>query len=91
MHASFDLSPLVSTYVMSWPSRAGRGTITLLHEERRESHDIKRGDIMRVPAGVIVYAINKASNERLRVAMLLHPISTPGQIEVDWIQCTPLD
>ncbi|XP_065019020.1 vicilin Cor a 11.0101-like [Musa acuminata AAA Group] len=59
----------------------GRGTITLLHEERRESHDIKRGDIMRVPAGVIVYAINKASNERLRVAMLLHPVSTPGQIE----------
>ncbi|URE22804.1 Cupin [Musa troglodytarum] len=60
----------------------GRGTITLLHEENRESHEIKRGDIMRIPAGVIVYAINKAENERLRIAMLLHPISTPGHFEV---------
>ncbi|CAL9086830.1 unnamed protein product [Musa acuminata var. zebrina] len=59
----------------------GRGTITLLHEENRESHEIKRGDIMRIPAGVIVYAINKDKNERLRIAMLLHPISTPGHFE----------
>lgn len=54
----------------------------MLHEENRESHEIKRGDIMRIPAGVIVYAINKAKNERLRIAMLLHPISTPGHFEV---------
>ncbi|RWW86005.1 hypothetical protein BHE74_00005281 [Ensete ventricosum] len=72
----------------------GRGTITLLHEENRESHEIKRGDIMRIPAGVIVYAINKAKNERLRIAMLLHPISTPGHFEVHaqvGLHCTPRD
>ncbi|KAJ8458936.1 hypothetical protein OPV22_031862 [Ensete ventricosum] len=59
----------------------GRGTITLVHEENRETHDIKKGDIIWIPAGVIVSAINKARNEKLRVAMLLRPISTPGHVE----------
>ncbi|CAL9166695.1 unnamed protein product [Musa hybrid cultivar] len=59
----------------------GRGTITLLHENNRETHDVKRGDIIWIPAGAIVYAINKARNEKLRVAILLRPISTPGHVE----------
>ncbi|WOL15278.1 cupincin-like [Canna indica] len=59
----------------------GCGTVTLLQGENRESHDIKRGDIMMIPAGVIVYAINRDKNERLRIAMLLRPISTPGEVE----------
>ncbi|WOK99107.1 cupincin-like [Canna indica] len=59
----------------------GHGIITMLHGENRESHNIRRGDLMRIPAGAIVYAINRARNEKLRIAMLLRPISTPGQIE----------
>lgn len=54
----------------------------MLHEDNRETHDIKRGDIIWIPAGAIVYAINKARNEKLRVAILLRPISTPGHVEV---------
>ncbi|WOL15287.1 cupincin-like [Canna indica] len=59
----------------------GHGTITLLDQENRDSYEIRRGDIMRIPAGSIVYAINEATDEKLRVAMLLHPISTPGEVE----------
>ncbi|KAJ3668889.1 hypothetical protein LUZ60_010839 [Juncus effusus] len=59
----------------------GRGTIILLHKENREAYDIKEGDIMMVPSGVIVYLINKDDNERLRIALLLQPVSLPGNFE----------
>ncbi|CAL9108559.1 unnamed protein product [Musa acuminata var. zebrina] len=52
---------------------AARGEARVTRYQERRHHEGS--------GGVIVYAINKASNERLRVAMLLHPISTPGQIE----------
>ncbi|XP_073005577.1 vicilin Cor a 11.0101-like [Typha latifolia] len=59
----------------------GQGTITLLWEGNKESYDIKEGDIMTIPSGVIVYLINKDSNEKLRIAMLLQPVSLPGRFE----------
>nr|CAD1819781.1 unnamed protein product [Ananas comosus var. bracteatus] len=57
------------------------GTITLLSEKNKESYDIKEGDTMVVPSGMIVYLINKHRNEKLRIAMLLRPISIPGHFE----------
>ncbi|XP_020086179.1 cupincin-like [Ananas comosus] len=63
----------------------GRGTVTILrkeeNKEERESHEINKGDIMQVPAGSIVYVINSDRREKLTVAKLLQPVSTPGRFE----------
>ncbi|OAY67862.1 Vicilin-like antimicrobial peptides 2-2 [Ananas comosus] len=67
--------------VLEAAPRAFLGTITLLSEKNKESYDIKEGDTMVVPSGMIVYLINKHRNEKLRIAMLLRPISIPGRFE----------
>ncbi|KAK1290076.1 Vicilin-like antimicrobial peptides 2-1 [Acorus calamus] len=59
----------------------GRGTITMLQEENRESHNLRVGDIMHVPAGTTTYLINNDNNQKLYIAKILQPISTPGQVE----------
>ncbi|KAK1267529.1 Vicilin-like antimicrobial peptides 2-1 [Acorus gramineus] len=59
----------------------GRGTITMLREENRESHNLRVGDIMHVPAGTTTYLINNDNNQKLYIAKILQPISTPGQFE----------
>lgn len=68
----------------------GRGTVTILrkeeNKEERESHEINKGDIMQVPAGSIVYVINSDRREKLTVAKLLQPVSTPGRFEVKIIE-----
>lgn len=40
------------------------------------------GDVLRVPAGVTVYLINQENGEKLQLAMLFHPVNTPGQFRV---------
>ncbi|XP_058110929.1 vicilin Cor a 11.0101-like [Magnolia sinica] len=57
----------------------GRGTINLLRKNNKESYNIRRGDILTIPAGTIVFLINKDSDEKLCVAKLLLPVSTPGR------------
>ncbi|KAK6130223.1 hypothetical protein DH2020_036033 [Rehmannia glutinosa] len=47
----------------------------------RQSYNLKRGDVMRVPAGSIVYLINRDDNERLYVLKLLQPVNTPGRFK----------
>ncbi|XP_062024244.1 vicilin Jug r 6.0101-like [Rosa rugosa] len=59
----------------------GRPTITMVRGEKRESHNLERGDILRVPAGTPVYIINRDDNEKLFVVKLLHPVSLPDQFE----------
>lgn len=59
----------------------GRGTISLVHSERRESLNLRRGDILRIPAGTTVYLINRDNNEKLVIAKLVQPVSTPGSFE----------
>lgn len=54
----------------------------MLRKEEKESHEIRRGDIMKVDAGSIVYVINSDSREKLIIAKLVNPISTPGKFEV---------
>ncbi|MQM19337.1 hypothetical protein Taro_052339 [Colocasia esculenta] len=59
----------------------GRGTIKLLRgENRRESYDIRRGDIITVHAGTVVYMVNTDSNEKLHIAKLVRTVSTPGVV-----------
>ncbi|CAL9122740.1 unnamed protein product [Musa textilis] len=60
----------------------GCGAITLICEEKKETHELRRGDILEAPAGAIIYMINKDSNEKLVLIKLLHPVSTPGRFEV---------
>ncbi|XVF32540.1 hypothetical protein REPUB_Repub17cG0091200 [Reevesia pubescens] len=59
----------------------GRGTITLIHEDKRESFNIERGDIIRVPAGTPIYLINRDDNEKLYIVKFLQPVNLPDHYE----------
>ncbi|KAJ6846500.1 globulin-1 S allele-like [Iris pallida] len=65
----------------------GEGTVTLLRNEesrnniRRESHNIRKGDIIRVHAGTVFYIINNSNDQKLQIVKLVQPVSTPGQFE----------
>ncbi|PWA76944.1 rmlC-like jelly roll fold protein [Artemisia annua] len=70
----FDADALI--YVQN-----GEGTITLINEDSRQTYNIKRGDILHVPAGLSVYLINRNNNERLVLAKILHTVSVPGELQ----------
>ncbi|KAL3742597.1 hypothetical protein ACJRO7_017984 [Eucalyptus globulus] len=59
----------------------GRGTITLVRQNKRHSINIEEGDIVRVEAGTPVYMINRDQNQKLIIAELLRPVNLPGQFE----------
>lgn len=61
---------------------AGRGTLNLVRRGKRNSFNIRAGDVIRVHAGTTAYLINRDNNEKLVIAKLLNPVSTPGQFEV---------
>ena len=54
----------------------------MVREERRESFNIKQGDIFRIHAGTTTYLVNRDNNERLVLVKLIQPVNTPGQFEV---------
>ncbi|XP_042482210.1 vicilin Jug r 6.0101-like [Macadamia integrifolia] len=56
----------------------GYGTITLVKNNNRETFNIKRGDILRIPAGTIVYLVNKDKQEKLQI---IDAFSIPGHFE----------
>ncbi|PPS07745.1 hypothetical protein GOBAR_AA12905 [Gossypium barbadense] len=60
----------------------GRGTLTLIHEDKRESFNIETGDIIYVRAGTPLYLINRDDNEKLFIVKLLQPINQPDHYEV---------
>lgn len=59
----------------------GSGSITVLHEDNSETHQIRLGDIYRVPAGATVYLVNSDTSEKLHVAKIFRTISTPGEFK----------
>ncbi|MGI4699468.1 cupin domain-containing protein, partial [Klebsiella pneumoniae] len=59
----------------------GRGRISLLRPDGRQSVNLKQGDILRVPAGTTSYLINRDNKEKLTIAELVQPISTPGEFQ----------
>lgn len=63
----------------------------MVRGDKRESHNLERGDILRVPAGTPVYIINRDENEKLFVVKLLHPVNLPDQFEVLQNQITCCD
>ncbi|CAK9147029.1 unnamed protein product [Ilex paraguariensis] len=59
----------------------GKGSITLVLEEKRESFNLRYGDILRISAGITVHITNRDKTQRLVIAKLLQPVSIPGQLE----------
>lgn len=60
----------------------GKGTLSFVWEKQRRSYNLKQGDVLRVPAGSIVYLINSDDNEKLHILKLLQPVNTPGKFKV---------
>ncbi|CAK9147030.1 unnamed protein product [Ilex paraguariensis] len=59
----------------------GQGSITLVLKEKRESFNLRYGDILRICAGTTVHITNRDKTQRLVIAKLLQPVSIPGQLE----------
>ncbi|KAL9227525.1 hypothetical protein vseg_003205 [Gypsophila vaccaria] len=59
----------------------GRGTVSLVFTDRRESFNIDQGHVMVIPAGVTAYLINRDDNEKLILAKLVIPVSNPGKFQ----------
>ncbi|KAL5715053.1 hypothetical protein ACHQM5_016934 [Ranunculus cassubicifolius] len=59
----------------------GRGAITLLHKNNKETHNLKQGDIFRARAGSSLYKVNRDNNEKLNILAFEIPVNTPGQFE----------
>ncbi|KAJ3696122.1 hypothetical protein LUZ60_001499 [Juncus effusus] len=57
----------------------GRGIVTVLKKDDKESYHIKQGDVLKVDAGSVVYVINSDSREKLTIAKLVQPVSIPGK------------
>ncbi|KAE8686152.1 hypothetical protein F3Y22_tig00111084pilonHSYRG00056 [Hibiscus syriacus] len=60
----------------------GRGRITLIHEDKRQSFNIETGDIIRIRAGTPLYLINRDDNEKLFIVKLLQPVNRPDYYDV---------
>ncbi|GLU03554.1 hypothetical protein SLE2022_207460 [Rubroshorea leprosula] len=60
----------------------GKGTVSLILENKRESFNVECGDLFRIPPGTPVYLINRDENEKLYVVNLIQTINVPGQCEV---------
>lgn len=59
----------------------GRGTISLIQQEKRESYELERGDVIKVPAGTVSY-LTSDGNKLIQIAKLVHPVNTPGSFQV---------
>ena len=61
---------------------AGRGRVSLVRSKGRESLSLQPGDIYRIPAGTTAYLININKTEKLEIASLIQPVSTPSKFQV---------
>ncbi|KAI3847052.1 hypothetical protein MKW92_041559 [Papaver armeniacum] len=84
--AIFQANPNTFVIPSHWDADAvlfvvkGRGTISLVRQQNRESYNIKQGDVLRVPVVSLVYMINRDNSETLQIGKILVTISTPGQV-----------
>ncbi|KAI4317872.1 hypothetical protein L6164_025703 [Bauhinia variegata] len=58
---------------------SGRALFTIVNGNNRESYNLERGDVLRIPAGATTYAANRDDNRNLRVIKLAIPVNNPGQ------------
>ncbi|XP_057780858.1 vicilin Cor a 11.0101 [Salvia miltiorrhiza] len=59
----------------------GRGAVSTVRQDRRESFNIKEGDIFRINAGTTTYFVNRDNNDRLILVKLIQPVNTPGHFQ----------
>ncbi|CAB4292082.1 unnamed protein product [Prunus armeniaca] len=59
----------------------GRGTLTFVMKDTKESFKIENGDVIRVPAGATTYLINNHTTENLSLVQLFQPVNTPDLFE----------
>ncbi|XP_021291635.1 vicilin [Herrania umbratica] len=86
--AIFEANP--NTFVLPHHSDAeaiyfvtkGKGTITFVTHENKESYNVQRGTAVSVPAACTVYVVNQDKQEKLTIAVLALPVNTPGKYEV---------
>ncbi|KAM1805411.1 hypothetical protein TB2_030687 [Malus domestica] len=57
----------------------GRPTISTVRGEKKESYNLERGDLFRIPAGTPFYVLNRDENEKLHIVELFKTVSTPGE------------
>ncbi|KDP21423.1 hypothetical protein JCGZ_21894 [Jatropha curcas] len=60
----------------------GRGTISMIIEEKRQSFNVQRGDVLRIRAGTPLYLINRDEKEKLYVVSVMVPVNIPGEFEI---------
>ncbi|EXB22118.1 Sucrose-binding protein [Morus notabilis] len=60
---------------------SGRPTVTLLREEKRETFNLERGDVVHIPAGTPAYIVNRDEREKLFIVNLINPVYLPGEFE----------
>ncbi|XP_065855115.1 vicilin Cor a 11.0101-like [Euphorbia lathyris] len=53
----------------------------MVQEDKRESFNIERGNVIRVEAGTHVYLINNDEREKLQIVKFLFPVNLPGEAE----------
>ncbi|KAK8556039.1 hypothetical protein V6N13_070110 [Hibiscus sabdariffa] len=59
----------------------GKGTITFVTHKNKESFNVVRGVVVRIPAGSTVYLVNQDNKEKLTIAVLHRPVNNPGEFE----------
>ncbi|KAI3875874.1 hypothetical protein MKW92_042048 [Papaver armeniacum] len=57
----------------------GKGTISLVNQENRETYNLERGDVLRIPAGTMLNVVNRDSKQKLQFAEFFQSISVPGK------------
>nr|prf major storage protein [Theobroma cacao] len=60
----------------------GKGTITFVTHENKESYNVQRGTVVSVPAGSTVYVVSQDNQEKLTIAVLALPVNSPGKYEL---------
>lgn len=53
-----------------------------MREDKRESFNVKQGDIVKIPSGITVYTVNRNKNQKFVMIDFLLPVSNPGELEV---------
>ncbi|KAI4345661.1 hypothetical protein L6164_012761 [Bauhinia variegata] len=74
--ASLSVS-LSSAYIRS----GGSALFTIVSGNNRESYNLERDDVLRIPAGATAYAANRDNNQNLRIVKLVVPVSNPGKFQ----------
>ncbi|KAL9318432.1 hypothetical protein ACSQ67_014949 [Phaseolus vulgaris] len=59
----------------------GRAVLGWVKESETEKFILESGDMLAIPAGTPLYIVNRDENEKLFLAMLHVPVSTPGKFQ----------